>query len=124
MACSPLTATQAIASAIGEVYTVTGAVDSDAGDAEDYFAYAVADGNTVTVQANLTSVPESLVYLALRTAAGDAITVSGEELSFFCDENATTGSFTYTVPAGMDTLLVLMAGAPGSASYEVTTSIE
>ncbi len=104
--------------------TVTGAVDSEASDADDYFAYSVAPGDVVTVETSLTSAPTSLVYVALRDEAGDPISVGGEDLFFSFDENMTSATLTYTVPVGMDTLLVWMSGIPGAAPYRIVTSID
>lgn len=107
----------------GAFSVVTGAVDSEASDADDCFAYAVAPGDVVTVETSLTSAPPSLVYVAVRDEAGDRISVGGEDLFFSFDENATSATLTYTVPAGMDTILVWMSGIPGAAPYRIVTSI-
>ncbi len=107
-----------------DVSTVTGGVDSEGSDPDDYFAYPVAQGDVVTVDVNLTSGPDGLVYVALQDAAGNTLTVGDEQQVFSFEETATSASFTYTVPADMDVLIVWMSGIPGAADYTIETAID
>lgn len=105
---------------------ISGSVDSEAvvADADDYFVVEVAEGNVVTVTAQVTSeLDADLPYIALTDDQGTTLSEGGEELFHSFDENALSTILTYTVPVSVSEVYIWMSVIPGAADYELEIQV-
>ena len=104
--------------------TVDGTLDTDNSDADDYYKYAVTEGDVVTINASATDDGASVIYVALSDSDSTVLEENGEPVVHYFGENEMTASLTYTVPAATTEVYVWMAAQPGTGTYSLEVRIQ
>jgi hypothetical protein len=117
--------TPATAQVVSESFTtVDGTLDTDNSDADDYYKYAVTEGDLVTINASATDDGASLIYVALVDSDDTILEENNEPVEHYFGENEMTASLTYTVPAATTEVYVWMAAIPGTGTYSLQVRIQ
>lgn len=97
-------------------------LENNPADADDYFSYSVSEGDVVTIHSEVVTDDSSLIYIAVQNASGTTLSNGDGEMFYNFTQQAPSVDFSYTVPSGLDTLIVWMSAIPGQADY--TTEVQ